>query len=384
MSASSRAAQAHRQRVLPTDHQPFQAIAWSSRWTLPPDPQRIPIAILTGFLGSGKTTVLRHLAETGALDRTLVLINEFGEVGLDHHLLTPLADDTLVAIESGCICCTIRTDLAQTLVAAPGRYARGGVRWFDRVIIETTGIADPAPVLQTILGETAVSRKYWLAGVVTTVDAVNGAETVQAHTEAAKQVAVADRVLLTKTDLAQPDQVQALQRQVRQLAPSAPISPVTNGVADIDWLFGGGSYALDGKLQDVESWLMAEPEDHANHDHTDRNRHGRIQATCLTFDEPVDAALFEACMQSLLMFRGADLLRVKAIINVRGMDRPMVLHGVQHVFHPPEVLEAWPGPDRRTRIVLIARDLDHEALSGCFRALEMEPGPADQRGGLDG
>ena len=338
---------------------------------------RIPIAVLTGFLGSGKTTVLRHLAQKGELSRTLVLVNEFGEVGLDHHLLTPIADDTLVAIDSGCICCTIRADLAQTLAAAPGRYARGGERWFDRVVIETTGIADPAPVLQTILGEPAVSGRYALAGVVTTVDAVNGLESIDTHPEALKQVAVADRLLLTKTDLVTPDEIESLLRRIRDVAPSAPVAPVLNGAAKVDWLFAGGTYALDGKHPDVEGWLRAEREstEQSHHDHGeahDRNRHGRIQASCLTFAEPVDPAAFEACLESLMLFRGADLLRIKGIVNVIGMDKPMVIHGVQHVFHPPEILDRWPGPDHSTRIVLIARNLDHEALRECFAGLGLE------------
>ncbi len=338
---------------------------------------RIPIAVLTGFLGSGKTTVLRHLAETNELSRTLILVNEFGEVGLDHHLMTPIADDTLVAIDSGCICCTIRADLAQTLAAAPGRYARGGERWFDRVVIETTGIADPAPVLQTILGEPSVSRHYALAGVVTTVDAVNGLASIDSHPEALKQAAVADRVLLTKTDLATQTEIAPLLDRLQDIAPSAPVSSVLNGVANVDWLFAGGSYALDGKHPDVEGWLRAErasAEAHHDHDHGhhDRNRHGRIQASCLTFDDPVDPASFEACLASLMLFRGADLLRVKGIVNVAGMDKPMVIHGVQHVFHPPEILDQWPSPNRSTRIVMIARDLNHAELRECFAGLGLE------------
>ncbi len=350
---------------------------------------RLPIVVLTGFLGSGKTTVLRHLMQHGDLDRTLVLVNEFGEVGLDHHLLAPLADDSLVAINSGCICCTIRSDLAQILAAAPGRFARGGERWFDRVVIETTGIADPAPVLQTILGEPAVQKRYELTNVVTTVDAVNGLATLEHHAEAQKQVAVTDRVLLTKTDLVTADDVAVLTCRLRQLSPSAPISAVVNGAAQADWFFAGGAYALQGKLPEVEAWLLAEAQaldhhDHHHHahsdqhehvghdehaDHHDVNRHGRIQASCLTFSDPVDPALFEACLQSLLTFRGADLLRIKGIINVQGMDVPMVIHGVQHVFHPPEILDAWPSPDRSTRIVIIARDVDHLELRNCFAGL---------------
>ncbi len=333
----------------------------------------IPIGVLTGFLGSGKTTVLKHLAHQGELSRTLVLVNEFGEVGLDHHLLTPIDDDTLVAVDSGCICCTIRADLVRTLTEAPWRYSRDGQCWFDRVIIETTGIADPAPVLQTILGDRAVARQYALAGVVTAVDAVNGAATLEQHLEAVKQVAVADHILLTKTDLLDGEPA-ALIRQLNQLAPSAIVSPIVDGAAQVNWLFANGPYSLDGKSSDVERWLRAELAVNGQHDHThpDRNRHGQIQASCLTFSAPVDAALFESCLQMLLQFRGPDLLRIKGIINVAGMDRPMVFHGVQHVFHEPEVMAQWPSDDHRSRIVVIAQNLNHAELHACFAGFGLE------------
>ena len=336
---------------------------------------RIPVTVLTGFLGSGKTTVLRHLGQIGALDRTLILVNEFGEVGLDHELLTPIDDDTMVAVNSGCICCSIRADLVQTLGDAPWRFARNGQRWFDRVIIETTGIADPAPILQTIIGEQAESQSYVLSSVLTAVDAVNRLDSLHAHFEAVKQVAVADRILLTKTDLidTSPD---ALLAKLNALAPSAPTSTVVGGEASADWFFNVGKYEVAGKGVDVPTWLEGErlavaeqaPHDHSGHVH-DRNRHQRIESSCLIFEEPVDPGLFEACLEMLMQFRGADLLRVKGIINVSGMDRPMVIHGVQHVFHPPEVLERWPSDDHRTKLVVIARDLDHGELQASFLAL---------------
>ena len=340
-----------------------------------PSPIPIPVTVLTGFLGSGKTTVLDYLGRTGALSRTLVLVNEFGEVGLDHELLVPIDDDTLVAVNSGCICCTIRADLVRTLSEAPRRYARGGKRWFDQVIIETTGIADPAPIMQTIIGDEQIASQYMLAGVLTTVDAVNGMASLDHHIEAVKQVAVADRILLTKTDLLD-DSAQPLETAIRQYAPSAPISAVIDGRAQADWIFGAKGDGLGDKRNDVEAWLAGDfhtqvPKSvHAHgHGEHDRNRHGSIRASSLVFDEPVDAALFESCLTMLLQFRGQDLLRVKGIINVVGLDRPMVIHGVQHVFHPPQLLDAWPGEDRRTRLVVIAKELDHEELIGCFSAL---------------
>ena len=245
----------------------------------------------------------------------------------------------------------------QTLSEAPWRFARNGQRWFDRVIIETTGIADPAPILQTIIGEQSVSQTYVLSSVLTAVDAVNGLDSLDAHFEAVKQVAVADRILLTKTDLID-TKPHALLAKLNALAPSAPTSTVVGGEASADWFFNVGQYEVEGKGVDVPTWLEGEiqavaqqdPADHSGHAH-DKNRHQRIESSCLIFDAPVDPALFEACLEMLKQFRGADLLRVKGIINVSGMDRPMVIHGVQHVFHPPEVLERWPSDDRRTKLV---------------------------------
>ena len=291
---------------------------------------------------------------------------------MDHHLLTPIDDDTLVALDSGCICCTIRADLSKTLSEAPWRYSRDSIRWFDQVIIETTGVADPAPVLQTILGDPKVVDSYSLSSVLTVVDAVNGISTLKEHAEAVKQVAVADRVILTKTDLLQDDQdkLNELLEALHELAPSARIDKVVDGQAEMDWFFGEGTYSVGEKNGDLRSWLNAEFEQQGtkkHHDHpADVSRHGSIVASHLTFSEPVDAALFESCLQMLMNFRGPDLLRVKGIINVAGMDLPMVIHGVQHVFHPPEILDKWPGEDRATRVVIIARDFDQEQIAACF------------------
>ena len=336
---------------------------------------RIPVSVLTGFLGSGKTTVLNHLAREGALARTLVLVNEFGEVGLDHHLLTRIDDDTLVAMDSGCICCTIRRDLALTLAQAPGRYARGGERWFDRVVIETTGIADPAPILQTLLSEPSVLTRYRIDRVLTTVDAVNGAGTLSGYEEARKQVAVADRIALTKTDLLEgglpPDLVAALDAW----APGVPVDRILEGAAEADWLFGDAAFSPADRSARLGRWLEDSiatsdaAHDH-HHDH-DPSRHGRVHATSFVFEEPVDPRALEQCLEGLMLLRGADLLRVKGIVNVAGMEQPMVLHGVQHVFHPPMVLEAWPDEDRRTRIVMITRDLDAALLQACFARFDM-------------
>ncbi len=335
---------------------------------------RIPVAVLTGFLGSGKTTLLKRLAAAGELARTLVLVNEFGEVGLDHQLLVPIEDDTLVAMDSGCICCTIRRDLAETLARAPGRFARGGERWFDRVVIETTGIADPAPILQTLLSEPSVVRRYTLTRVLTTVDAVNGEATLLRHAEAHKQIAVADRLLVTKTDLASAEQVASLRERLAECAPAVPMTMLADAPPEPGWLFAHAPWSPEGRGADVAAWLAEEKGgEHQHHQEHDRNRHGRVHASALVFDDPVDAKALDACLEALLLFRGSDLLRVKGIVNVAGMDRPMVIHGVQHVFHPPEVLERWPDADRRTRIVMITAGLDQGLLRECFARFGLAP-----------
>lgn len=336
--------------------------------------KRIPITILTGFLGSGKTTVLRHLGRIGALERTLILVNEFGEVGLDHELLAPIDDDMLVAVSSGCICCSIRSDLVKTLKEAPWRFARDGMRWFDRVIVETTGIADPAPILQTIIGEEAVASKYELSLVLTAVDAVNGLSALKAHFEAVKQLAVADRILLTKTDLLD-FSANALTQKLQSLAPGVPISTVLDGGADPEWFWRAPDRSLADPHIRLETEVAAASSIQAQglaDGGRNASRHGPVTASVLTFEEAVDPALFELCLETLMQFRGPDLLRVKGIINVAGMDRPMAIHGVQHVFHPPEVLERWPSDDRRTKLVFIARDLHHAEIRACFSALGLE------------
>jgi len=356
----------------------------------------MPVAVLTGFLGSGKTTILRHLMESHALSRTLVIINEFGEVGLDHQLVSHVDDDTVVALSSGCICCTIRGDLAETLARAPGRYARGGKRWFDRVIIETTGIADPAPILQTLLAEPAVLRHYAMARVLTTVDAVNGESTLAAYPEAVKQIGVADQLLITKTDLVAPAHLAALRKGLEELAPMAKVELIEHGVASSAHFFGGGPWVLESHSPDVATWLAEESQrdephseqeveshhhsdehasghtHHGNHVH-DVNRHGSIQASHFVFEEAIDAGALDRCMESLLAQHGEKLLRVKGIVNATGFDKPLVLHGVQHIFHPPEVLERWPDDDRRTRIVLISWGLGRETLVQFFADYGLTP-----------
>ena len=355
------------------------------RWDLEASSQRVPISVLTGFLGSGKTTVLNHLIRQPELSRTLVLINEFGQIGLDHDLMIHSKDDVVIEMSSGCLCCTIRGDLAKTLREAPGRFARGGKLWFDRVVIETTGLADPAPILHTLMTEPAIARRYRLDGVIATIDAVNGGDTLDRQIESVKQAAMADRLLITKTDLIDQDALQSLQDRLRGLNPAALQTIAQNGVADPASLFDAGLYDPKTKSLDVQSWLRAEAyaephnhahgtadyshahHDHAHHHHTDHhhdvNRHdAHIKAVCLTIDEPVHSGALDLWLEILRQHKGADLLRMKGIINVAGLDGPMVVHGVQHIFHPAIMLKEWPSEDRRSRIVFITRDIDEAAL----------------------
>jgi G3E family GTPase len=339
---------------------------------------RIPVSVLTGFLGSGKTTVLNHLVRSADMARALVVINEFGAVGLDHDLVTRSNEDMVVEMIGGCLCCTIRGDLARTLRDAPWRFARHGQPWFDRVVIETTGLADPAPILHTLMTDPRLASLYRLDAVIATVDAATGMATLDSQAEAVKQAAVADRLLLTKTDLVGMGAQDRLRDRLATLNPAAPVIPVTNGIVDAALLFGVGLYDPAAKSEDVRRWLADEAyEDghhhhHHDHHHHDVNRHDDgIRATCLTFDTPLDPVAFDRWLGLLTMFKGADLLRVKGIVNLAGFDAPVVVHGVQHIFHPPVELERWPSDDRRTRMVFITRGIDPEELRGTLALMTL-------------
>ena len=349
-------------------------------WTLDGPSQRLPVSVLTGFLGSGKTTVLNYLIQQPALSRTLVLINEFGEIGLDHDLVAHGKDDVVIEMSSGCLCCTIRGDLAKTLREAPGRFARGGEPRFDRVVVETTGLADPAPILHTLMTEPAVARRYRLDGVIATVDAVNGGDTLDRQIESVKQAAMADRLLITKADLVDLDVLRRLQNRLGGLNPAAPQIIAENGVVDPASLFDAGLYDPKTKSLDVQNWLRAEayaePHDHEHgtaghgHQHNDLNRHdAHIKALCLTIDEPIHGDALELWLDTLLLLRGADFLRTKGLINVADLDGPIVIHGVQHIFHPAVMLKEWPSEDRRSRIVFITRDIGESALRDTLKML---------------
>lgn len=344
---------------------------------------RIPVSVLTGFLGSGKTTVLNHLVRSPEMARALVIINEFGAVGLDHDLIARSNDDLVVEMIGGCLCCTIRGDLSRTLREAPWRFSRDGICWFERVVIETTGLADPAPILHTLMTDLQLEPLYRLDAVIATVDAANGVATLDTQTEAVKQVAVADRILLTKTDLINEEASSVLRARLAGLNPAAPIVKVTDGVVDPALLFDVALWDPASKSEDVRRWLADEAyqDHHHHHHHHDVNRHDDgIRATCLTFDTPLDPVGFDRWLGLLAMFKGTDLLRVKGIVNLAGHLVPVIVHGVQHVFHPPVELADWPSDDRRTRMVFITRGIDPEELRGTLALMTMGLGEVELQG----
>jgi G3E family GTPase len=338
--------------------------------------------VLTGFLGSGKTTLLNRWLADPALAETVVIINEFGEIGLD-HLFVEMADEGLITLAAGCLCCTVRGDLVATLEDLLRRRDNGRIAPFRRVLIETTGLADPAPVLQAVLRHPYLAQRYALAGVIATIDAVNGTGTLDAHEEAVKQAAVADRLVLTKADLAGAEAVAALSARVRQLNPLAPM--VTAEAADARLITGLGVFGVDGKIADVRAWLGTEPDDGHDHGHArdhlphghdhDVNRHdARIRAVSIVEEQPIGRGAFEAFTDLLRSAHGPDLLRVKGLVKLADdPEHPVVVHGVQHVFHPPVTLPAWPDQDRRSRIVFILRDMEEDFLRRLWDAFLGRP-----------
>ncbi len=325
---------------------------------------RIPVSIITGFLGSGKTTLLNTLLRQPDLSDVAVIINEFGEIGLDHHLVES-ADGQVVQLENGCLCCTIRGDLVTTLQDLYHRRAAGKVQKFRRAVIETTGLADPAPVMQVVLADPMVSRVFELDGVVTTVDGLLGAVTLDDHEEAVRQVAVADRLLLTKVDLATKG-IETLKERLATLNPGAPIVEIVRGNVGADLVFGAGLYDPSSKSADVRTWLNAEaytrPTAHL-HDH-DINRHdARIRAFCVDQEEPFTLRGLEMLFEAISGLEEGKLLRVKGMVHVAERpDEPAIIQGARNIFHTLEWLPGWPPGSRNSQIIFITQDFDRTEI----------------------
>ena len=329
----------------------------------------IPVTVITGFLGSGKTTLLQHLLQFPELSDTAVLINEFGEIGLDHHLVRQI-DEDVVVLASGCLCCTIRDDLGKAMRDLLDRRTSGELPPFARLLIETTGLADPVPILHTLLTEPVVDQAYQLRRVVTAVDAVNGDAHLARQPESAKQAAVADRIVITKTDLASANQVEALRTRLKRLNPSAAILTAPSPHLLPDDLLAGADFETANKPDDVRAWLDDEAYHDRGHQAAARsvNRHDdRIAACCLVFEEPIDWSAFCLWLTMLLHAHGPDVLRVKGLIDVPGHPGPVVINGVQHIVHPPIHLERWGDSDHRSRIVFITRDIPCDVLKTSLR-----------------
>lgn len=343
---------------------------------MPADDRRVPVLVLTGFLGAGKTTLLNHLLADPQMAGSAVLINEFGEVAIDHHLVEKV-DETLVVLDSGCICCSVQGDLVKALKSLFQRALRRELRPIERVLIETTGLADPAPVIHTLMADAFIAERYRCDGVITAVDATHADGQLDAYREAVRQVAMADRLLITKCDLATDEQRRALAARLAQLNPGAAQCEVSGGVAPPGAFSGCGLYDPGGKTPDVAQWLgdervravqaaaaarwrrpgvAASAGGHAASRHDDK-----VASFVLRFDEPLDWLGFSDGLGLILQVYGDRILRIKGLLNVAGDPLPRVVQCVQHAAYPPASLPAWPDhppyDDRRSRLVFIVREL---------------------------
>jgi len=352
----------------------------------PDSPDGTPVSVITGFLGSGKTTLLNRLLQRSDMADAAVIINEFGEIGLDHLLIATPSENT-VLLSNGCLCCTVRGDLVATLADLYARRGGGKIPHFAKVLVETTGLADPAPILQTVMTDPELVPAFRLDAVVTLVDGVNGAQQLDHHPESVKQAAVADRLVVTKPDLAGPDTIEALRHRLASINPGAQVFTAVHGEIGPESLFGAGldDFARHG---DARRWLREDAfsagaaADHHHHDHRhddapDVNRHDdHIRAFCVYYDRPISATGLAVWLDTLAALRGANLLRVKGLLNVGG--DPVAVHVVQTLVHEPKALARWPDDDRRSRLVFITRDMaraEVERTLGALALPDVPPGP---------
>jgi G3E family GTPase len=343
----------------------WNEVAFRSGHTVNEARQRIPISIFTGFLGSGKTTVLTRLLTHPWMQRTAVLVNEFGAVGIDDLLLRSVADN-VVLLESGCICCTIGDDLTKRLLELLALREAGSIPPFERAVIETTGLADPAPVMQTFMQQPLMNAPFRLAAVIATVDALNGMAQLDEHAESVKQVALADRILVTKTDLASADMVEALVSRLQETNPGAPLYRIARGEIEPELVIDAGLWNAQKQCIDVDRWLNVG----ASTERTYKRRHdARIETCCLTWERPLRFEAFTDAAEALTTHCGDDLLRLKGIIGIEGQSGPVVVQGVQRLFYPPVRLATWPTNDHRSRVVFITRGVPAAAIEASFMPL---------------
>jgi G3E family GTPase len=334
---------------------------------------KLPVTLITGFLGAGKTTLISRLLKHPGMNRVAVVINEVGEIGIDHDLVS-MSSENVSLLANGCLCCTVRTDLQDTLRQLFGQRRAGQIADFDRVVIETSGLADPAPAIQTLATDTMLSAQYRLDGVVTLVDAVNGLQQLATSPEAEKQVAVADLLVITKEDIADPSQAPALLAALTSLNGQAVVRHSRLGELEPSELTGlglasakagAGTLRFLGELDESrqprpEAAYLGRRLPGASHDPA-------VRTLSLRFEQPFEWPAFSAAMDMVMALRGPDLLRVKGIVNVQG--EPVVVQAVQHVMHPPVTLDNWPSEDRQSRLVFITRNIRAEAIRAIFDAV---------------
>ncbi len=352
----------------------------------------IPVTVLSGFLGSGKTTVLKHLLKRPDMAGTAVIVNEFGEVGLDDALLEATQEE-MVTLPSGCICCAVRGDLVKALTGLADRVMCGDVERLDRIVIETTGLADPAPIAHTLITDQDLFRLFQFDGIAVTVDAELAAHQIEAHVEPARQIAVADRLLITKTDRAPSEAVAAMEKRLSRLNPGAARRVVVAGVCRPEDVFGLEAFEPTAVKAHAEGWLAASAYSQTDqptpcsvadcgHDHTQGHRHGSddarghlhgLESFCLTYDTPLDGRKLSFALELLRQTYGERLLRLKGIVHIAGEEQPFVVHGVQHVFYPPAPIDGdLARADPRSRLVFIVKDLKPEQVRTIFTPLGNE------------
>lgn len=345
----------------------------------------IPLSVFTGFLGAGKTTLLNRLLKDPAMSDAAVLVNEVGDIGIDHNLYE-IVEEGVILLASGCLCCAVRGDLVNSLENLLRARDNNRCKPFNRVVIETTGIADPASVIHIIMTQPYLTLRYRLDGVVTLVDAVNGMKTLDEHIEAVKQAAMADRIVITKTDL--PEGAAALPALRERLKKLNPAAIVLEGQPPVAELINAGLYNPDSKIPDVSRWLREEAviaaeedahhhEHHHGHDHGHHHHHhdqasrhdASITAFSIATDTPIPLNTLEMFLDLMRSAHGDKILRMKGIVQLADdPERPVVFHVVQHLMHPPARLEAWPDADRRSRIVCITKDLPPQTVRKMFDA----------------